>query len=312
MVELPYATLSSFQPSMMSLLLAMLGVAIILAPKGMPARWLGALFLLPLSFVVGDKPHRGNVRITLLDVGQGLSTVVETQNHTLVFDSGAKYSNSYDMGNAVVIPFLKSKGIEKIDKLIISHGDNDHIGGTESILKEAQVKEILTSATEMLVNPSAELCESGQGWEWDQVTFTMLGPGIGELEGENNNSCVLKISSKTGSVLLTGDIEKPAEDWLVDHYSGQLQNDILIAPHHGSNTSSTLNFLKQVAPKTVLIPAGYKNRFAFPHPKVLARYKAINANWWNTADSGALVVETSDNELVIKSMRAEHRKYWNN
>ena len=143
--------------------------------------------------------------MTLLDVGQGLSAVIETNNHVLVFDTGAKYSNQYNMGNEVVIPFLKSKGINTVDTLLISHGDNDHSGGAEAVIEQMKVEKTLTSAPEFLEQHVPTLCLAGQSWVWDQVKFEILSPEINSFTNENNNSCVLQISSVHGNLLLTGE-----------------------------------------------------------------------------------------------------------
>jgi competence protein ComEC len=290
--------------------LALLGVFVLISPRGIPGRWLGLLMLLPLLFINVPKPKQGEVIMTLLDVGQGLSAIIETSKHVLVFDTGAKYSDHYDMGDAVVIPFLNSKGIEIVDTLLISHGDNDHIGGTESVINQSRVEKILTSVPLMLPKHFSVRCRAGQSWGWDQVRFEILWPMQNSLS-ENNNSCVLKVSSKTGSFLLTGDIEAEAENRLVKKYEQQLESDVLISPHHGSKTSSTLAFLKWVSPVIVLIPSGYRNRFSFPHPEVLNRYREINTRWMNTANDGALVVDMKNNLLDVVSIRRKGTKYWN-
>lgn len=311
MSELPFAVLTIPSPPFYIIALALAGVFVLLLPRGMPGRYLGWVLLFPLVFVEVDKPEIGDVTMTLLDVGQGLSTVIETAQHVLVFDTGAKYSNHYDMGNAVVLPFLSSKGIDNIDLLLISHGDNDHVGGAYSILEQINVEQILTSVPEIFTNHDPTGCKTGQSWIWDQVRFEILSPIHGLFTEENDNSCVLKVSFNQGSILLTGDIEQSAEDWLVNNMEHQLKNTILIAPHHGSKTSSSLAFLKQVDADIILIPAGYKNRFSFPHKMVLERYKNINTPWLNVADEGAIIVEAEKDLLVVKSARKEQGKYWN-
>ena len=310
MAQLSYANFSTTLVPFYAIPLALLGVFILLSPRGMPMRWLGMVMFLPLLFVDLKKPEQGEVILTLLDVGQGLSAVIETSKHVLVFDTGAKYSDQYDMGDAVVIPFLNSKGIKDVDTLLISHGDNDHIGGAESVIKQNRVDKILTSVPMMLAQYSPEQCQAGQSWDWDDVKFEILWP-VQNSFSENNNSCVLKVSSKQGSFLLTGDIEAEAEGGLIKKYAQQLESDVLIAPHHGSKTSSTLSFLKWVKPAIVLIPSGYRNRFSFPHEDVLIRYREINTSWMNTADDGALIVEMKKDLLEVNSIRRERTKYWN-
>lgn len=311
LADLSYSDVSIVSNSFYVVIFALIGIFILLSPKGMPARWLGAVLILPLLFVKQDKQRLGDFEMTLLDVGQGLSAVIETKNHSLVFDTGAKYSSQFNMGNSVVIPFLHHKGITKIDKLIISHGDNDHIGGAKAIIDQVTPQQILTSVPELLDQYSSVKCIAGQQWFWDQVKFSIISPAVGLLKGENNNSCVLKVSSHNNSVLLTGDIEKQAEAWLLGQQAASLKSAVLIAPHHGSKTSSSLAFLKAVNPDMILIPAGYKNRFSFPHTEVIERYKALNKPWMNTANQGAITISVKKSQLNLSTMRKDKAHYWN-
>jgi len=311
MADFPFAAVTTTSKPFYLVPLAVLGLFILLAPRGIPARWLGGAMLLPLLFIKPDKLNSGDSRLTLLDVGQGLAAVIETTNHNLIFDTGAKYSEQYNMGRSVVIPYLKHRGIQKIDVLLISHADNDHIGGAESVLQLATVDNIITSVPALLEDYQPLACQRGQSWVWDEVIFEILSPEPASLNGENNNSCVLKITAKHKSILLTGDIEEEAETWLLENETDKLPSEVLIAPHHGSKTSSSLGFLQQVKPSMVLIPAGYKNRFSFPHQQVLERYQMLDMAWMNTADKGAITVELKNKQLNISSMREENSYYWN-
>ena len=311
LAALPFAYLTREQPSLLAMILAGAGLLIVLTPKGVPARWLGWVMMSPLLFTGTVKPGQGEVIVTLLDVGQGLSAVVQTAHHALVFDTGARFDSRSDIGKMVLVPFIHRQGLSEIDALVVSHGDNDHIGGAPSLLNLVAVGKIYSSALEQLSPYSVAKCESGQVWMWDEVRFSMLAPGRELLGSENNNSCVLMIEAESGRLLLTGDIEKQAESWLVQTYDGQLQADVLVAPHHGSNTSSTTAFLQAVAPDVVLIPAGYKNRFGFPHQAVLHRYSAEHIQWLNTADQGAIKVFLSENGLTVGTQRREQGRYWN-
>ena len=172
-------------------------------------------------------------------------------------------------------------------------------------------QQVLTSAMQQLSAYAPKTCVAGQAWVWDEVSFTMLSPRQ-SFASDNDNSCVLKIQSKQGSVLLVSDIEISAESWLVETYGHELKSDILLAPHHGSKTSSSLSFLQAVQPKYILISAGYKNQFGHPHPISLQRYQQIGALWWNTADKGALMLSEQENGWDIQSWRDENGKYWNN
>lgn len=209
---LPNALWQTPELSWPTLLMSLIGFAWLLAPKGWPARWLGLVLLLPSLSFFPDKPELGTVRLTVLDVGQGLSVVVETKSKTLVFDTGPAFGE-FNTGDAVVLPYLQYRGIQTIDKLIISHGDNDHIGGADSLLDNIPVTQQFTSAPDRL--PMANNCYAGYEWSWDQVNFIFLHPEKNASGSTNERSCVLKISSEFGSVLLTGDIERQAEQDLV-------------------------------------------------------------------------------------------------
>jgi len=310
LAELPLATISHAQPSVWALVFALPGVLLLLAPRGMPARWLSLIMFLPLVFTPANKPKAGSINMTLLDVGQGLSVVVQTENHWLVYDTGAKFSAESDMGRSVVLPFLRWQGADKIDRLVISHGDNDHIGGALSLMHGMPTEQVLTSVPQQLSDYSPLMCEAGQSWSWDNVTFTLLSPQH-PFVSDNDNSCVLKIESEQGAVLLTSDIEMAAESWLVETYGNHLKAKVLISPHHGSKTSSTYEFLQAVQPVYVLIPAGYRNQFGHPHQEVLDRYQQIKAQWLNTADSGAISLGVKDGLWQVQSLRDIESKYWN-
>jgi len=312
LAEQPWTAIRVDTPSFQALLFALIGSLLLLAPQGIPARYLGVFLILPLFWSQVDRPQSGTFRMTLLDVGQGLSAVVETKHHTLVFDTGARYSARFDMGKAVVLPFLHYRSIDRIDQLVISHSDNDHIGGAKSLLTEINVDKLLTSVPALMQEYHPKRCQTGQYWIWDQVKFQVLSPDKILFPRDNNNSCVIKVTDRSQqSLLLTGDIEQTTEHWLVEHFPSILTSHILLAPHHGSQTSSSLLFLKQVNPDVILIPSGYKNRFSFPHVSVIARYQQLNIPWLNTATAGAITVETNRNGYSFYSERARFGHYWN-
>jgi len=292
-------------------LLASLGVGIFLLPKGIPSRWLGCMLFLPLIFVKSERPQVGEFWFTLLDVGQGLSLVVQTKQHVLVYDTGPKFSEQFDLGSAVVVPYLRRQGVRIIDKLILSHGDNDHVGGVKSVMKAFPVTRVLSSSTKRLRYLPIEKCFADTSWEWDGVKFEVLHPPRSKDEQGNNDSCVIKISTQKDSVLITGDIEKSAERLLLEEYSEELAATILIAPHHGSLTSSTVGFIQAVDPEHVFFPTGYRNRFRFPHPKVVERYKNQGTKLWNTASCGSIrVLFRQDSTRIQNCHRLDHQRYW--
>ncbi len=310
LAEMPMASITHAPPSPWALLFALPGVLLLLAPAGMPSRWLSLAMFLPLVFSDAKQPETGDIDMTLLDVGQGLAAVVQTRHHWLVYDTGAKFSAESDMGQSVVLPFLRAQGATQIDSLIVSHGDNDHIGGAASLMRGLPTEQVLTGVPQQLSEYAPIPCAAGQSWTWDEVGFTMLAPQQAFVS-DNDNSCVLKIQAKHGTVLLTGDIEAAAESWLVKTYGETLKAEVLVAPHHGSKTSSTRGFLQAVQPDYVLIPAGYRNQFGHPHKEVLARYRQIQAKYLISADSGAINVKFKNNAFIVQEMRKTDSKYWN-
>ena len=300
------------EPSVWSLVLAAIGVLWILAPRGIPARWVGIGWLLPMALAGSKSPPSGEAWFTLLDVGQGLAAVVQTRYHTLVYDTGPKFSNQFDTGGAVLVPFLRQAGIDSLDTLIIGHGDNDHIGGANSLLQHYPAERLLTAVPDKLAG-NAEPCHQGQTWSWDGVRFSILHPARESTLKGNNASCVLKVETDGATLLLTGDIERQAEYLLVNRNPSALNANIMVAPHHGSKTSSSARFIEAVDPDYVLFPAGYRNRFNHPHPKVLDRYSLQNVRMLNSAEHGAIHFEMAKNGVSPpESYRTSARRYWNN
>ncbi len=309
---LPVASWQQAPPDMLTLGLAVIGVALLLAPQGLPQRWLGLVLLLPLVIIRPSQPEADEFWLSLLDVGQGLGIVIQTQQHSLIFDTGAKYSDSFDAGDRVLVPFLRYQGITRVDRLLISHGDNDHIGGAASVLGQTQVDVLMGQDVEKLVHPVKEPCFQGQSWEWDGVSFEVLHPDR-LYKQRNNRGCVLKVSNRSGSVLITADIEKQVEQHLLQVYEQDLKADVLIMPHHGSLTSSSQPFINQVLPNYALVSAGYMNRFKHPRPEIVRRYEEKGVKVLNTANQGAISIKFNENsDLVeVESYRKQHNQYWN-
>lgn len=307
LADTPFSQWTQSAPSWWALLVGFVGVALLLAPRGWPSRWVGAVWLLPLFFMRPPAPVLGEVWFTLLDVGQGLAAVVRTQTHALVFDTGPRLG-TFDTGAAVVEPYLRAVGVRRVDTLIISHGDNDHIGGAESILRALPVGETLSSIPEKL--PTAKLCQSGQAWNWDGVDFIIMNPTATASSRANNDSCVLQIRSRYGNVLLPADIEAKAERQLVERWGILLRSDVLVAPHHGSKTSSTPVFIEAVAPRYVLFPVGYRNRYRHPNAAVVQRYADRGVLMHDTPASGALEFRLNVTGLEATAYRERHRRYW--
>lgn len=301
----------AFAPPLWTLLPALVGLAWMLAPRGWPSRWLGVLWLLPALLARPPGPAPGEMWLTLLDVGQGLAAVVRTAGHTLVFDTGPRYSDQLDAGNAVIVPFLRSRGIREVDTLLVSHGDMDHIGGAASLLASMPVGHIITGVQRWRLPHPAQPCHAGMAWHWDGVRFELLYPPPGgDGSGDNDRSCVLKVSTAGGSVLLPGDIERPTEEELMRTVPERLRSTVLVAPHHGSNTSSTLPFVTAVAPRYVLFAVGYRNRYGFPSRRVAARYRAVGAQGLDTASGGATTLRFDDGPPTVERYRQSSHHYW--
>jgi competence protein ComEC len=306
----------SASPSTLAFALGMIGVLIILLPKGIPARWIGVIWLLPLLFPQSEKPEFGDFWMTQLDVGQGLASVIQTQNHSLIYDTGDRYSERFNVGKAVIIPFLKHQHIQHPDLLIVSHGDRDHIGGANDILAQYSEVQVLTSVIEKMTHPYLDICVEGQSWRWDGVDFEILNPSSsesfqGNIQG-NNASCVLKVSNAQGSVLLTGDIERAVESRLIRSSQSmeKLSATVLIAPHHGSKTSSSTLFIDAVSPKYVVFPVGYRNRFGFPKQDIISRYESRQVKMLNTARDGALVFKFEASDISFTRHRRQNWRFW--
>lgn len=288
---------------------AMVGVLIALSPLPLLPRLLSILWFLPLLFYQPARPALGEIKLTVLDVGQGLSVVIETATHTLLYDAGARFLSGSDMGERVVVPYLHYAGIKKLNALVISHDDNDHRGGVSSVLASMATQHIVASRRQPYW--PATLCERGQTWQWDNVAFTFLHPH-GQHSNKNNDSCVLRISNGYYHVLLTGDIEKAAEQVLVKRAASQLAATILIAPHHGSKTSSTSPFIQAVMPRYVVYSVGYHNQYHFPHPSVVKAYTAIKAQQVTTAEWGMLQfhLPARPSKISTEYYRQRYRHYW--
>lgn len=292
-------------------LAALMGVTLLLLPRGTPQRWLGALLLLPLVTWTPPRPEPGQAWFTLLDVGQGLAAVVQTAQNSLVYDTGPKFSADFDTGSAVVAPYLSSIGVRHIDTLIISHGDNDHRGGAHSLTTRLPTYRVLTSVPALIDWRYVESCRAGQQWTWDGVHFSILHPKSDELISGNDASCVLQVEASGERLLLAGDIEAAGERALLERVGSALHSDILVVPHHGSRTSSTPAFVSGVAPRWALFAAGYRNRYRFPRPEVVARYEAQGSRQLISSESGAIRFQLGAGKLDQPLLqRAVARRYW--
>lgn len=317
LAQSPFASWQRSAVPMQQSILALSGGLLLLMPRGFPLRYSGIILLLPMLFYVPAKPARGDFWITVLDVGQGLSVLIETSEKALIYDTGARFSDRFDIGQRVVIPYLQYIGVQQIDTLMISHGDNDHAGGADSILQMAKVKKVLGEADAIKSHQQdgvmALPCKAGISWSWNMVSFEVLHPQK-KYSKTNNRSCVLKVWNDQYSLLLTGDIELKAEKHLLKQQQGKLTVDVLLVPHHGSNTSSSANLLEALKPGMAIVSAGYNNRFGHPTQKVLRRYSQLGIRVLNTAYDGAIQIkfEQSASNEPLQALRQRKRDhYWN-
>jgi len=316
--QLPLASWQQHEPAAWTLIPAILGVLWVLLPRGFPMRWLGFIGFLPMLLIMPIRPEMGDMKVTVLDVGQGLSVVIQTAKHNLVYDAGPKFNEQSDAGSRVVVPFLYGEGIKKIDGFVVSHNDIDHSGGMLSVLALMPVAWIASSLPEDfdISNTQKKMqCFAGQSWVWDGVQFEILHPSIESYSEaslkDNSRSCVLKVTSHVGSILLTGDIEKSDEIELLNLHTGKLKSDVLVAPHHGSKTSSTLEFIEAVAPKVSVFTNGYLNRYGHPNPVVFERYQSTKSLLYRSDYSGAIELDFANHrDIQIVTWRDRYQRYW--
>lgn len=308
-------------PSLPVTLLALSGSALLLLPRGLVPRWLALVLFVPLVWPSSPpRPAEGEFWVQFLDVGQGLAVVVHTRRHDLLFDTGPALGPDFDAAQAAILPYLYQRHVRALDTLMISHWHADHSGGLASLVQQMPVRTLMaggsvTGFSGLGQDVRARTCQAGQHWQHDGVSFSVLFPPVGfQSDSPNNQSCVLAISAGGQQLLLTGDIEAAGERWLLAHYPDQLKSDVLQAPHHGSRSSSTAGFVQAVAPHSVVIPAGYRNRFDHPHPEVVTRYQQAGAQLYNTGTHGALLFRLGGESpmQLLSAHRSDRRRYWFN
>jgi len=327
-----------------SMILAILGCVLLLMPKGLAGRYCGMIAFLPLFLIPPPIPAKQALYFSLLEVGQGLSAVIQTHNHVLVYDTGPRFGSQSDAGNRVIVPFLKSRGIKALDMIVLSHSDLDHRGGLASLMKSYRPKLMLSSVPETVPEGVSQACYAGQHWAWDGVEFEILSPEaqtrtehrfdkisekISDKDSDknqyfylntkntkflktNNLSCVLKVTTGKNSILLTGDIESMVEQKLVTRLGERLRSTILVVPHHGSKSSSSLAFIEQVAPEYALFSTGLYNQWGFPKPEVVKRYQMQGIKTYNNALTGMIEFRFNHQTQELKPVcyRLSNPKFW--
>lgn len=312
LAETPVSRWSQHQPGLLLTALGMLGAVILLSRNIGYKRFAGVLFLVPMLGFTPAQPADGAIKVTFLDVGQGLSVVINTGSHVLVYDTGARFSERMDSGSSTLVPYLRQQGIKQLDLLIVSHGDNDHIGGAESLLAAYPGTAVIGQGIDSLESHKKAACRAGDAWYWEGVDFIILHPDASDYSKSNNQSCVLRIEAPGGSVLLTGDIEKNIESRLLKTARQHLDSDILLVPHHGSKSSSTAEFIEATSPKIAIFASGYRNRYGLPGEVILQRYTQLSAKLYATGHHGAIeiMIDAENGVLEPKLYRQTSRKYW--
>jgi len=272
-----------------------------LLPFALPLIWL------PQSWHLLPAPRPGSFALVAADIGQGTAVLIRTAHHELLFDAGPRIGEQLNAGDRTLLPLFRALGIDKLDALILSHQDTDHVGGAAAIIGQMPVQQMISSLDEshaLRHQASASgvavphmACQAGMQWQWDGVRFEVLHPGSDayahrEQRKPNAMSCVLKVSASdqsAASALLTGDIEAEQEAQLVAQDAARLRSTVLVAAHHGSQTSSTAQFLQAALPEQVVVQVGRRNRYGHPAPPVLARYESMQLNWVATPACGAFI-----------------------
>ena len=307
MASMPWALWSVSQAPTWAALAAFLGGITVAMRLPASIRWLGVPLLLPVVFWQVPRPLNGTCEVLAADVGQGSAVLVRTAQHSLMFDAGPRYGQDSDAGQRVLVPLLRALG-ERLDRLVLSHRDSDHTGGALALLAMQPQTALLSSFETEL--KTGQRCEAGMHWQWDGVVFRVLHPFADDKprsRSANATSCVLHVSTGESSALLTGDIEVEQERHLVD--TAVLAADLLVVPHHGSKTSSSVEFLEAVQPRVAVVQSGYRNRFGHPDATVMLRYQERSILVLDTPHCGA-VMWRSGADPSIRCQREVAPHYW--
>lgn len=313
--QLNWAAIDFNPNNILIVVLVMLAIWISILPRGLPGKGFVIWLCLPLCFFWPDV-NRGTALVSVLDIGQGLASVIETKNHVVLFDLGPKVYNSHQSGRGIIASYLKQRHHHSIDCIVISHHDLDHRGGLDDLLSY-KIKNILTSEPGKLAKLSQfnhlpiSACQAGQTWEYDGVLFEMLNPQT-IVKNRNDNSCVLKVTANNQSFLLTGDIGQWAEKSLVSHSLEKLESDVLLVPHHGSMTSSTRDFIEAVKPKFAIFTAGYGNIYGHPKKEIISRYETFGSENLITYLTGAIQFTLGQSKKLTSPLkwRETHKRFW--
>ena len=317
--SLAWANVPVATPPLARGVLAATGVVSLMAPPAWPLRAVGAVAILPMFVWPAMRAADGEVWVTALDVSQGSALLVETKQQVWLYDAGPRYSADTDAGERLILPYLRHRGIAKLDGLIISHLDNDHSGGTASILRAVPVDRVVSSIASghqvLNARADAERCAAGMQWTAGTLMFAVLHPALADYEAKrstNSMSCVVLITSGATRLLLTGDVPLADESALLAR-DPILRAEWLAVPHHGSRSSSSVLLLDTLGATAAVAQAGYRNRFRHPDTEVVARYHARNIRFFRTDYSGAVQWRfANDGTSTVSASRETQARYWHN
>ncbi|MCO6441177.1 MAG: DNA internalization-related competence protein ComEC/Rec2 [Nitrococcus mobilis] len=297
-------------PELWTLALAALGAILLLLPAGFPGRVLAVPLCVPLLVGVRTGPSLGTAWVTMLDVGQGSSVVVRTARHILVYDTGPTWGGGNASAASVsLLPFLRSQGITFVDRVVVSHADDDHSGGLAALLAALPVADVVIGEPFRAAPVGARLCQRGQAWRWDGVRFRVLAPRVPGLRG-NDASCVIRVASAGAALLLPGDLERAGELELLEQ-PGSLSTDVLMVPHHGSRSSSSAEFIRRVQPSLALISVGRNNSYGLPAEEIINRYQMRGVRVLRTDRAGAIQLALGvDGYRIRAELRRDRPRYY--
>ncbi|MDB6164827.1 MAG: internalization-related competence protein ComEC/Rec2 [Xanthomonadaceae bacterium] len=289
--------------------LALFGGFWLLLPRAIPGKPLALLLWLPLLWPDRELPQPGAAELVVLDVGQGLSVLVRTAHHNLLYDMGPARPEGFDAGERVGVPALRALGVTHLDMAIVSHGDNDHAGGFPAVARAFPPALALTPEGAPPL-PQGRPCIAGHAWQWDGVRFRFLHPPLYFPYLGNNAGCVLRVESAHGSALLAADIDQVVERDLIRRSPADVRADVIVVAHHGSNGSSDPAFVSATGARYALISAGYGNRYRHPGPATVARWQQAGAVVLTTMDTGAQRVLLAGPGILVQLRRQTQRRLW--
>lgn len=336
LAALEFAVLERALPPPWLLACALVAVALLLLPRATPGRLAAPVLLAGLLAWQPERPPPGGFRAWVLDVGQGLAVHVQTHAHDLLYDAGPPYGDAADAGGRVILPWLRAAGVRTLDRLVLSHPDADHVGGAATVLGTLAVERVLAGGAEsaagrarwpgrLLAGAGVQDCAGVPPWSRDGVRFEILHPqpaaaasapraDAGARRGNDNDaSCVLRVSTAAGALLLTGDIGAAVEAALAARVGEGLRSVVVVSPHHGSRSSSSAAFVAATLPGHVVHSAGHRNAFGHPHGEVWARWAAAGARNWRTDAQGAIVLEfppPPGDGVAVGAQRERSPRYW--